>query len=295
MKIAVLSDVHGYFTALEAVVDDIDRWRPDVVVVNGDVVNRGPRPCESWALVDQRRQTDGWLVTRGNHEDYVTQWLKPDDERRENHVLSNWTFRQLGRETTAVLADLPKIVTFSHPQGGEVRAVHASMRHPRYGIWHHSPDEEVREQIAPSPAVFLTGHIHYPFVRQLDQTLIVNSGSAGTLCDHGDPRASYAQLTWQGGAWQAEIVRVPYDRQRVDSAHYETGFLDEVGPLAGVIYLEWKTGWPIVSAWGKDPQWREVSAEFGSEESARRFLAEFELTETFKADVAAFYRMNKGQ
>lgn len=293
MKIAVLSDVHGYFAALEAVVDDIERWRPDVVVVNGDVVNRGPRPCDAWHFVNQRREADGWLVTRGNHEDYVTEWLKPDDVRQENHVMSRWTFGQLGRETTAVLATLPKIETIHHPQGGEVRAVHASMKHTRYGIWHHSPDEEVRQQIDPAPAVFLTGHIHYPFVRQLDQTLIVNSGSAGTLCDQGDLRASYAQVVWHKGAWQAEIQRVPFDRERADRAHYETGFLAEVGPIAEVIYQEWKTGWPLTAAWGKDPYWREVSAEFGSEESARRFLTKFELTEAFKQETAEFYRSYK--
>lgn len=291
MKIAVLSDVHAHVVALEAVMEHIDRWRPDRVVVNGDVINRGPRPCESWALVAQRRAADGWLVTRGNHEDYVIDWLKPDDERQENHVMSNWTFRQLGRETTAVLADLPLLEAIHHPQGGEVRAVHASMVHYRYGIWHHSPDEEVRKQIAPPPAVFLTGHIHYPFVRQVDDTLIVNSGSAGTLCDHGDPRATYAQLVWRRRGWQAKIIRVPYDREQADRDHYDSGLLADVGPLAEIIYTGWKTGWPVMSAWSKDPHWRQVSEKVGREESARRFLAQFELTEAFKADAAKFYQV----
>ena len=39
MKLAVLSDIHGNWPALEAVAADIDAWQPDLVVVNGDVVN----------------------------------------------------------------------------------------------------------------------------------------------------------------------------------------------------------------------------------------------------------------
>lgn len=41
MKIAILSDIHGNLPALQTVADDIARWQPDQVIVNGDIVNRG--------------------------------------------------------------------------------------------------------------------------------------------------------------------------------------------------------------------------------------------------------------
>ena len=44
MKLAVLADIHANLPALLAVLDSIDAWRPDAVVVAGDIVNRGPRP-----------------------------------------------------------------------------------------------------------------------------------------------------------------------------------------------------------------------------------------------------------
>ena len=43
MKIAVLSDIHGNFVALQAVFEHIEAWRPDHTIVAGDIVNRGPR------------------------------------------------------------------------------------------------------------------------------------------------------------------------------------------------------------------------------------------------------------
>ena len=42
MKIAVFSDVQGNLAAFETVVEHIQAWRPDLVLMNGDLVNRGP-------------------------------------------------------------------------------------------------------------------------------------------------------------------------------------------------------------------------------------------------------------
>ena len=55
IKLAVLSDIHGNWPALQAVAADIDGWGPDVVLVNGDVVNDGPSNLACWRYVARRR------------------------------------------------------------------------------------------------------------------------------------------------------------------------------------------------------------------------------------------------
>ena len=78
MKLAVLADIHANLAALQRVVEDIDAWRPDVVVVGGDVVNRGPQPAECLAFVLERQRTHGWRTVLGNHEEYVIQQAGPN-------------------------------------------------------------------------------------------------------------------------------------------------------------------------------------------------------------------------
>ena len=42
MKLAILADIHGNLPAFRVVTDHIERWKPDAVLLAGDVVNRPP-------------------------------------------------------------------------------------------------------------------------------------------------------------------------------------------------------------------------------------------------------------
>ena len=54
MKIALLADIHANFSALQTVSADIETWQPDLVIVAGDLVNRGPKPKECLEFVHQQ-------------------------------------------------------------------------------------------------------------------------------------------------------------------------------------------------------------------------------------------------
>ena len=97
MKIAIISDIHGNLPAFQTVLEDLDSWQPDQVIVAGDVVNRGPRPVPCLEIVQERVETEGWQLVRGNHEDYVLNHTSPDAPRRgpvfEFLRSSYWTFQ----------------------------------------------------------------------------------------------------------------------------------------------------------------------------------------------------------
>jgi len=158
------------------------------------------------------------------------------------------------------------------PDGSEVRVVHASMRHTRDCIFPDTPDEILREQITPAPKVFVVGHTHIPLMRRLGETLIVNVGSSGLPFD-GDPRVSYARLIWQHGVWDAEIVRVDYDRAQAERDFDETGFSDQVGPLAHLIRIELQQARSQLGEWARDYQAAVVSGQMTMAESVACFLA----------------------
>jgi putative phosphoesterase len=273
MKLAVLADIHANFAALQTVTEHLETWRPDLVVVAGDVVNRGPRPLECLRFVQNKQQSQGWLTVRGNHEDYVIRYTQPDPPtglKFEIYRNAYWTYQQLDGDVSA-LKTMPFQQSFCAPDGREIYVTHASIRGNRDGIYPETCDEELRQQIQPGAALFCIGHTHRPLVRRIDGTLVVNVGSAGLPFD-GDTRVSYAQMIWQQGKWQAEIIRLDYDRPQTERDFFESGFMAEAGALAPLIMDEFHTAQSRLYQWTEKYQARVLAGEMTLEESVQEFL-----------------------
>lgn len=276
MKLAVLSDIHGNLPALRSVADDIATWQPDEVVVAGDIVNRGPLPRQCLEYVLERQRRNGWHVLRGNHEEYVLNIIADPSPRAgaEEVVRANvrWTAAQVGDVSS--LAAMPTIVQLQAPDGGEIRVVHASMRYNRDNILVDTPDDLLRAQIDPAPPLFCCGHTHRPLVRQIDSTLVVNAGAVGLPFD-GDIRASYARLSWIDSGWQAEIIRVPYDREQA-ARDYEL-FLAESGPIAPIVFAEFQTAHPRLSTWFRQYNDLLLAGALTPAQAVEAFLREYRI------------------
>lgn len=253
MRIAILADIHSNLRALEAVADDIERWRPDVVVVAGDIINRGPMPVECLQFVQCKQRDAGWLVVRGNHEDYVIEHSRPETPvsgpRFEIIRTSHWTYRRLGGQVDE-LQRMPFFVELDAPASeGKVRIAHASMRGIRDGVFEQTPDHILAEQVGdPAPALFVVGHTHVPLTRMVNATLVVNVGATGLPFDH-DVRPAHGRVEYRDGAWRAEVRRIQYDHARAERDYFESGFLDEAGPLAELILEEHRRGTSCLFQW----------------------------------------------
>ncbi len=281
MKLAVLSDIHGNWPALAATLADVDGWRPDCVLVNGDVVNSGPSNVVCWEAIARRAAADGWIVLRGNHEEYVAEWRDYAGPRHGPAYdlirLSEWTYRQFSDPAAvAAMAALPERWQWTAPDGARLVAMHASPLGNRAGIYPFTTDEEARRKIVPGAAVFLTAHTHVPHQRLLDGTQVVNTGSIGLPGD-GDGRASYGRVTWQARrGWRAEIVRVAYDRAAAERDFFTSGFLAEAGPEAEMALVEFRAARDSRTRWRAIYGERVRNGQLTLAETIRRFLQETE-------------------
>ena len=209
VRIAVVSDVHGNLTALEAVVADLAQRGPDLVVHGGDLALMGPRPEQVIDLI----RTLAWPGVVGNTDQLL--W-RPEEHAHQRdrapalRVLLDLLFNayapdtlaRLGDERVAWLRELPSVyrvdaLTVLHAQPDD--------------LWRAPlPDATEEEFLAAYPvmetAQVAYGHIHRPFARRAGGLKIANAGSVGLPWD-GDPRASYLLVT----DGSTEIIRVPYD------------------------------------------------------------------------------------
>jgi predicted phosphodiesterase len=277
MKVAILADIHSNLYALQRVVDHMEAWRPDVIIMGGDVINRGPHPQACMEVVERKGRSRGWQMVRGNHEDYVLTVVDAETEGNpEIEIIRNalWTYEKLNGRVDSLRA-MPFQVSFPGPDGHEFRVVHASMLGNRVGIFPKTTEDRLRQQIAPPPPVLCVGHTHRPLVRTIDDTLVVNVGSVGMPFD-GDRRAGYAQLTWNKGAWHAEIIRLAYEWRKTEADFFHTGFLDEAGDLAQVMLLELREARSYIHLWIQEYQEAVLSGEISMADSVRGFLSHYQ-------------------
>jgi predicted phosphodiesterase len=274
LKLAILADVHANLPALQAVLEDINSWKPDQVIAAGDIINRGPRPLECLELIDAKVQSNAWTILRGNHEEYVLYHEQTDAPKSgpafEVHLASFWTYKKLAA-ALPMLRSLPLTLSLTDPDQEEVRVTHASMGGIRDGIYPHMSDDRLRTKIGNPPVLFCVGHTHVPLVRRIDRTLVVNVGSAGLPFD-GDTQPSYARLTWQRGFWDAEIVRVRYDIQQAERDFFTTGYLDEAGPLARLVLVELRQARSQLYQWAVYYQERVLAGELSMDQAVKEFL-----------------------
>ena len=217
MRVAVVSDIHGNLTALDAVVADLKQVSPDLIVHGGDLVGSGARPAE---VVDRLRDL-GWPGVQGNAEemlwnpDRVADHFRSPALQRWREIVSRTivaTVDAIGDERLNWLRALP-----GRWSGNDLTVVHAGPDDFWRSPGADATDEELAGTYAPLGARRVVyGHIHRPFVRRLPAFTLVNSGSVSLSYD-GDPRAAYALVDDD----RVTIRRVEYDVEREVTALFE--------------------------------------------------------------------------
>lgn len=217
MKIAIVSDIHSNFEAVEAVSKAIDGMSVDAIYFVGDVVGYGPDPnaCTQWVMENSD------LAVMGNHD--VAALGKIDIETFNPNARKAiiWNAEQLEDWAMSYISTLP--MKTSHES---VTIVHANPQDPEswnyiFSLW----DAEMNFSHFESSFCFV-GHSHQPVIVGMDEAkqvsvlagdsftaekgarYLINVGSVGQPRD-GNPEACFGLLDTEKGEFS--FHRSPYD------------------------------------------------------------------------------------
>ena len=243
MKLAVLADIHGNLQALDAVLKDADEQGAERIIVNGDMVNRGP----NGVAVMERLQEEGVELLLGNHDDLMRKWTERDADLPQDWFESPfwrataWAAEQLDEAGWIdEIRKLPMTRRVDIPGLPSVLISHGSPRHYREGYSKYLPDESLSEILQMHPAdVLLGSHTHQPLDRHWGKSRILNTGAVGAPFN-GDARAQYLILRGEDGSWTPDFRQVGYDRGAALRAFETSGLLTEGALSAELFYLELK-------------------------------------------------------
>jgi predicted phosphodiesterase len=239
--LAVIADIHGNLPALDATLADLERVQPDVVVIAGDFVNRGP---QSHAAVERASRL-GFAAISGNHDTWLAA-LACGERLPEGWESPWWTpvrsaTEELTPEDRRWLEALPFSLRIEVPGADPALIVHGNPRTSREGMGRLISDERLADELeGVEERTIIGAHIHYPHERWLGDQHVVVIGAVGCPFN-GDINAQYGLFTWREGAWQFEHRSIPYDHESLYEAWRASGYLDDGSLSAELMMLEHQT------------------------------------------------------
>lgn len=240
MRLAIISDIHGNKTALEAVLNAIATQKIERIVCLGDVAASGPEPRQ----VVERLKELGCPVVMGNTDDWLLNPQlkeKPHSSQRYIQDIDLWCSQQFSSSDQEYLRTFQSIIEY--PLGDEkiLLAYHGSPRSYNEQIQPTTPEKVLDQAFANSHAFIMAGgHTHMQMLRRYKDSLILNPGSVGLALDRVSPLeevrnpawAEYAIIDIEGNALHVELLRTPFDSQ---------AFIQTIR-VSGMPHAEWLAG-----------------------------------------------------
>jgi predicted phosphodiesterase len=216
MRVAVISDIHGNYHALEAALAEIRSEAPDEIWCLGDVVGYGPEPNSCCKVVEAAAS----LCLAGNHDLAVLGVVPLEDFNGDAAIAARWTQTALDDASRSFLAAL-------EPSGqrNEAALFHGSPLDP---VWDYVLSEAGAQASldAVDAPVVMVGHSHVALALAYDgkrltgglaregdevdlsaSRWLLNPGSIGQPRG-GDPRAAWLLLDFD--ARRGWFRRTPY-------------------------------------------------------------------------------------
>lgn len=217
MRIAAIADTHGNIFALHAVLADIRKAAPDLIVNLGDLVSG---PFNPVAAADMQIELKCPTIA-GNHERQLFERDTGQSDAYARPLLSTMHWHWLGQlPKTLTLLDGTVFACHGSPGGGDLDYLLEDVSSGRAVL---ADDDAIRPRLSGigEATLVLCAHTHVARAALIDGVLVVNPGSVGLPAyfareprphrmESGTPHARYALLTERSDGWAVDLRSVVY-------------------------------------------------------------------------------------
>src|SRR4051812_1441701 len=252
MRIALFSDIHANYPALEACLKSIEEQKPDMIYCLGDLVGYNIWPNE---VVDEIRKR-GIPTIAGNYDFGIGRTsndcgcaYKTEREKEMGAVSISFTNEIVKDEQRKYLRTLPSHIKIEFQLNDDklnLLLVHGSPRKINEYLFEDRDEKSLLRIMEQADAdIMCFGHTHKPYYRTLptEQTEnihyhhAINIGSVGKPKDN-NPKGCYVILTINANssitnkdAVQVEFIRFDYDVERAAKAVEESRLPNEYADM----------------------------------------------------------------
>lgn len=233
MRLAVISDIHGNYKALEAFIAYINELRKDgkgvdEILCLGDYFTDGPDPVRVLHTLRELEKEYPCHYVLGNREEYLL------DNRREPqgwkisspNGLLYFVDQKLTEEVLDFMRELPLTQRLSFEGAKDILICHSAPTNTRANFM-EDPGLHAHCMKHLEASYLVAGHTHRQEATKLYGKTYINPGALGSAIDGVGRQAPFAIMeSTPSGEWQAELINIPYDIDTFLKDFEESGLMD---------------------------------------------------------------------
>lgn len=246
MRIALISDIHGNYVALEAVLEHVRKTGVDGIAFLGDYVTDMPGSHKVLDMVRAAcREWKCWVL-KGNREDYLLDHRHGRSPQwRKGSAFGSllFAYESLTEEDLDYIESLPYTMDV-HPEGAAAFTIcHSSPRGSRDPICHNEPQIAECLELIKTDYMFC-GHQHVVRTYCHGKKRAYFVGSVG-LCDAMGGYAQFAYMEYKDGMWRGRPAMVPYDVEKALAEFEPSGYYSYAGEWGRAMAYMARTGYDM--------------------------------------------------
>ena len=237
VKVAVISDIHGNYVALEEVIKDAKMQGAEKYIFTGDLINEFPFGNKVINLIKDLQKDFDVYVVKGNREQYLIEY----DEYKytwENIQFRNTIFmrNELTDESFEFIKQLPFSLSIKI-EDLSFKIFHGSIYNISEFI--HSYDDMLMEKVANESEedILLFGHSHQRiWEREAYGKLFINAGCSG-VSKMNPKHAEYLIMNIDGKNINIDERNIEFDTDLLKEEILKSGILNEETVFVNFAYL----------------------------------------------------------
>ncbi|MDD4493099.1 MAG: YfcE family phosphodiesterase [Eubacteriales bacterium] len=211
MKLALLSDIHGNYVALEECLKYIDNNNFDGVVFLGDYITDCPYPQRTIFLVKQTMEKYKTWCIRGNREDAMINHINNPDEWTYNSQTGDLlnTYINLTDDDLSFFKNMPISQIIYLTKCKPIAVCHGSPNNVREMLI--ASEDNSNEWLKKIETDYLfCGHTHRPFIYEYNGKKLINCGSVG-MPVNSKTNSQFTQIEFTNNEWKINLISLPYN------------------------------------------------------------------------------------
>lgn len=230
LNIAVLSDVHGNYAALQKCLDYAVSMGIDTFIFLGDYLGELAYPQKTMDILYAVKEKYKCFFIRGNKEDYWINYEKEPTGWKEYDSTTgclHYTFKSLREKDMQFFQSLPLKEELTFEGLMPITICHGSPRKVNEKLL---PDNENTFLIMEnnSSDYILCGHTHKQGKIEHNGKIVLNAGSVG-FSNHSDGKAQFMLLKGMQDRWDYSFISLEYNVEKVIADLHSSG-LSEKAP-----------------------------------------------------------------